>query len=331
MYSNQPPLPAQKELLKRAERTLKLEAEAIISLIPRLGEPFCEAVEMVRNLTGRLVITGMGKSGAIGRKLVATFASTGTPAFFMHAAEGLHGDLGMICPEDIVLAISYSGETEEVKSLLRPLRRIGPELIAMTGNPQSILGQSARVVLDISVDREAGPLALAPTASSTATLALGDALAMTVVDQRDFAPEDFARFHPGGTLGKQLLLEVQDLMHSGDDIPLVEQSATMKEALFEMTEKRLGITAITNSKGKLIGCLTDGDLRRILETSEAFFNNRLTDVMTPDPLTIARDRGAAEALQLMEKNEITVLFIVDQQHRPTGVLHMHDLFREGIT
>jgi arabinose-5-phosphate isomerase len=319
-------------ILKRAGETLRIEAEAIQSLIPRLGDSFKEAVEMIKSLEGRLVITGMGKSGAIGRKLSATFASTGTPAFFMHPAEGLHGDLGMVREEDIVLAISYSGETDEVQSILTPLQTIGPEVIAMTGNPDSVLGTVAEVVLDISVEQEAGPLDLAPTASSTATLALGDALAMVLVDEQDFAEEDFARYHPGGNLGKQLLLHVSDLMHTGDEIPLVVQDVTMKQAVFEMTEKRLGITGILDDENRLIGCLTDGDLRRIIEEQEGeVFSSELTDVMTRDPITIEDDIRAVEALEIMEDYEITVLFVVDEQDRPEGVIHMHDILQEGIT
>ena len=318
-------------LLARAERTLCLEAEAVYSLIDHLGDEFRQAVDIIKNLEGRLVVTGMGKSGAIGRKLVATFASTGTPAFFMHPAEAHHGDLGMIRPEDVVLALSYSGETEEVKSLLTPLKRIGPTLIAMTGDTNSMLAVEADVNLDTSVEREAGPLALAPTTSSTAMLALGDSLAMTVVDQLDFQREDFAKFHPGGSLGKQLLLEVRDLMHTGESVPVVAVDASMDEAIYEMTAKRLGITAVVDEQGKLIGCLTDGDLRRILESSHDFFDNELAEVMTADPLTIEPRQGAVEALQVMEEHEITVLFIADDEHRPVGAIHLHDLFREGIT
>lgn len=319
-------------LLDRAAETLRIEAEAVRSLVPRLGEPFREAVRMIKDLEGRLVITGMGKSGAIGRKLSATFASTGTPAFFMHPAEGLHGDLGMVREEDIVLAISYSGETDEVRSILTPLEAIGPEIVAMTGHPDSVLGQSAEVVLDISVDQEAGPLDLAPTASSTATLAMGDALAMVLVDEQDFQKEDFARFHPGGSLGKELLLHVSDLMHTGEEVPLVDRDVTMKEAVFEMTEKRLGITGILDDDGGLIGCLTDGDLRRILENREGdVFSSELTEVMTRDPITIEKDLRAVEALEIMEDYEITVLFVLDGDDRPEGVVHMHDILQEGIT
>lgn len=318
-------------MIQRAEKTLSIEAEAIQSLIPRLDDSFKAAVRHIKNLEGRLVVTGMGKSGAIGRKLAATFASTGTPAFFMHPAEGLHGDLGMVRDEDIILGISYSGETDEVRSLLTPLEKIGPEIIAMTGNPDSILGQSAKVVLDISVDREAGPLDLAPTASSTATLAMGDALAMTLLDEQDFREEDFARFHPGGSLGKELLLEVSDLMHTGDEVPLVETTVTMKEAVFEMTEKRLGITGVVDGEGRLVGCLTDGDLRRIIEDREAeFFSSDLPEVMTEDPVTITAGTRAVEALEIMEEYEITVLFILDGEGRPDGVIHMHDILQEGI-
>ncbi|MFB6347608.1 MAG: SIS domain-containing protein [bacterium] len=319
------------DMLDRAAKTLSIEAKAIESLIPRLGDDFKQAVRRIKTLEGRLVVTGMGKSGAIGRKLAATFASTGTPAFFMHPAEGLHGDLGMVREEDIILGISYSGETDEVRSLLTPLNKIGPGIIAMTGYPDSILGDSADVVLDISVAQEAGPLDLAPTASSAATLAMGDALAMTLLDEQNFQEEDFARYHPGGSLGKQLLLDVSDIMHTGNDIPLVETTVTMKEAIFEMTEKRLGITGIINDREQLVGCLTDGDLRRIIENRQGeFFQSQLTDVMTEDPITIESDLRAADALEIMEEHEITVLFILDDADRPEGVIHMHDILQEGI-
>ncbi|MFP4687493.1 MAG: SIS domain-containing protein [bacterium] len=315
----------------KAAQILEIEAEAIENLIPRLDISFVRAVQIMSACEGRVVVTGMGKSGSVGRKISATLASTGTPAFFMHPAEGVHGDLGMVRKEDVVLAISYSGQTDEVKSILHPLQRIGSKIIAMTGDKNSILARSADVVLDISVHREAGPLALAPTASTTATLALGDALAMVLLDEQDFEEEDFALFHPGGSLGRQLLLKVDDLMHSGARIPLVDIDTSLKEAVYEMTNKRLGITAVVDRKGHLIGCLTDGDLRRILESKESdFFSQPLGEVMTEDPITIDRDMRAVHALQIMEKHQITVLFIVDEEHKPVGVIHMHDILRAGI-
>ena len=316
---------------RTARRALEIESEAISNLIPRLDESFDRAVELIKNSPGRVVVTGMGKSGSVGRKIAATLASTGTPAFFMHPAEGVHGDLGMVREDDVVLAISYSGQTDEVRSLLTPLERIGPTMIAMTGDLNSILARSAEVTLDVSVRREAGPLDLVPTASTTATIAMGDALAMALLEEQDFVEEDFALFHPGGNLGKQLLLKVEDLMHTGDDMPLVAKEASMKEAIFEMTDKRLGITGIVDEDERLIGCLTDGDLRRILEErKDKFFSGPLSEVMTEDPITINRDMRAVRALQIMEKHQITVLFIVNEKRQPTGVVHMHDILRAGI-
>lgn len=319
-------------ILARARRTLEIEARAVESLVARPDGRFVEAVETILRSTGRLVVTGMGKSGDVGRKLAATFASTGTSSFFMHAAEGVHGNLGMVREEDVVLAISYSGYTDEIQSILVPLERIGPDIIALTGEPDSVLGQAADVVLDTSVEREAGPLDLAPTASTTATLALGDALAMALLDVRDFERRDFARFHPQGSLGKRLLLRVKDIMHEGEDVPRVDHTVSMKEVLLEMTEKRLGITGVVDDNGVLIGCVTDGDLRRILDDrGDAFFESTLTAVMTEDPLTIEGNRRAVEALETMEEHQVTVLFIVDEKHRPVGAVHMHDILREGIT
>ncbi len=317
--------------LDRARRTLEIERDAIDSLIPRLGDEFVRAVDLIDSAEGRVVVTGIGKSGAVGRKLTATFASTGTPSFFLHPAEGIHGDLGMVREDDVVLAISYSGQTEEVESLLVPIERIGAPLIAMTGDPNSILARQAEVVLDISVEQEAGPLNLAPTASTTATLALGDALAMVLLDRQDFVEEDFALFHPGGNLGKQLLLRVRDLMHEGEDMPLVHSGTSMREAMMEMTSKRLGITGVLDDNERLIGCLTDGDLRRILEDQQdRFFDSDLRSVMTEDPISVDPETRAVHALQVMEKHQITVLFVLGEDKRPVGVLHMHDILRAGI-
>ena len=317
---------------ERACQVLEIESQAIKNLIPRIDDSFDRAVEMMKNCQGRVVVTGMGKSGSVGRKISATLASTGTPAFFMHPAEGVHGDLGMVRAEDVIVAISYSGQTDEVKSILTPIKRIGPSIIAMTGDKNSILARSADIVLDISVDREAGPLALAPTASTTATLALGDALAMVLLDEHEFEEEDFALFHPGGSLGRQLLLQVEDLMHTGKDIPVVHIQTGLKDAVYEMTKKRLGITGVVDAAGKLLGCLTDGDLRRILEEKQSgFFDQPLREVMTESPVTIAKDMRAVRALQIMEKYQITVLFILDENDKPQGVIHMHDILRAGIS
>lgn len=319
---------------ERAKRVLKIEAEAVAALVNRIDEQFEKAVEMVLKCRGRVVVTGMGKSGLIGKKIAATLASTGTPALFLHPAEGIHGDLGMVTRGDTVIALSNSGETEEVALMLPSLKRLGIKIIALTGNPDSTLAKNSDVVINVGVKEEACPLGLAPTASTTATLAMGDALAVVLLDQRGFKEEDFACFHPGGTLGKKLLLRVRDLMHTGDAVPIVTEETLIKDAIYEISSKKMGITAVLNASGKLVGVISDGDLRRWMEKTEKSGENLLSkkamDIMTRKPKVANKDSLAAEAVALMEKNSITCLIVSDQDARPEGVIHLHDLLKAGV-
>ncbi len=315
--------------LEKAHRVLDIEIAAIQAQHDVLGAAFVQAVDTILKLQGRLVVVGMGKSGIIAKKIAATFASTGTPAFFVHAAEAQHGDLGMITGQDAVLALSHSGETAEVCGLLPEIRRRGAQVIAITGNTGSTLARYADTVLHIPVEKEACPLNLAPTASTTATLALGDALAVVVLKQRGFREEDFARVHPAGSLGRKLL-RVADVMHSGDALPLVAHDATLRDAIMCISSHRLGITGIVRD-GRLIGCLSDGDLRRILEAGHLDIKAPVHDLMHPQPSTIAADRLASEALHEMESKKITVLFVCDEQLRVTGIVHMHDILQGETT
>lgn len=318
-------------VIEVARQTLKIEADAVLALQQRIGEEFCRAVEMIVACDGRLVITGMGKSGLICQKVAATMASTGTPAFFLHPAEGIHGDLGMLMKGDIVLAVSNSGETEEIVRILPVIKRMGLKLISMSGNPDSTLAKAGDVALDISVDQEACPLGLAPTASTTATLAMGDALAVALLQEKNFRAEDFALFHPGGALGKRLLLRVEDLMHAGDAVPLVAAETTVKDALFEITSKKLGITGVVDSQHHLVGVFSDGDLRRCLE-DERSLDVTMMQVMSRHPKRILRRNLAAKALQLMEEFSITSLFVFEQEDDqiPVGIVHLHDLLKAGV-
>jgi arabinose-5-phosphate isomerase len=302
-------------------------------LIPRIGESFAAAVEMMLGCEGRIVVTGMGKSGLIGQKIAATLASTGTPAFFLHPAEGIHGDLGMVTGKDIVVALSNSGETDEVINILPILKRIGAKIIAMAGRADSTLAQNADIFLDVAVAKEACPLGLAPTASTTATLALGDALAVALLSKRKFTPEEFALFHPGGSLGRKLLLTVEKVMHHGAENPLIESHKTLKEALFIITTKGLGATSVIDETGKLVGIITDGDIRRSLEKGYDVLNRPLTETMTRTPKTITPEKLAAQALQIMENNKprpITVLPVIDNNRKPVGMLHLTDLLKAGV-
>ena len=316
--------------LKSAERVLRTEAEAVASLIDRLGESFLRAVEILRVCGGRVVVTGIGKSGLVGRKITATLASTGTPALFLHPAEGAHGDLGMVARGDVLLVVSNSGETSEILGLLPAIKRLGVPLLVMTGNVQSTLARQGDVVLDVSVKEEACPMNLTPTASTTATLAMGDALAVALLDLRGLREEDFALLHPGGTLGRRLLLRVEDLMHVGEAVPVVQEDAPMQQVILEMTGKRFGATSVVDERGALTGIITDGDLRRHLQKDGRLFEKRALDVMTPHPKTIGRDELATKALELMERHAITSLLIVDATRRPIGILHLHDLLRAKI-
>lgn len=319
------------EIIETARRILTIEAEAVGALADRVDQSFVQAVEIFYECAGKVVVTGMGKSGIIGKKIAATLASTGTPALFLNPAEGSHGDVGMVSKGDVVLAISNSGETEEIVRLLPTLKRLDIKIVAMTGNSQSVLSKRSDVALDVSVREEACPMGLAPTASTTAALAMGDALAITLLGKKGFTEEDFAFFHPGGSLGKRLLLTVEDLMHTGNVIPAVGIDTLMKEAIIEISSKRLGLTTVTDPDRKLLGVITDGDLRRGLEKwGEDFFSLKAADVMTLRPKTITKNVLAAKAVAMMEKYAITVLVVADEDGSVEGVLHLHDLLKAGI-
>ncbi|MEO8503574.1 MAG: KpsF/GutQ family sugar-phosphate isomerase [Acidobacteriota bacterium] len=308
-----------------AREVLEIEAAAIRGLLTQLDESFDRAVEMIRACTGRVVCTGMGKSGLVLKKIAATLASTGTPSFFLHPAEAIHGDLGMLMSGDLVLAASYSGTTEELVRLVETLKRLGLPLIAMTGNSSSPLARHADLHLSVAIDKEACPLNLAPTASTTATLALGDALAMALIEARGFTAQDFARLHPGGQLGKQLL-RVRELMHSGDDLPTVGPDTPMRDAIYEMSRQKLGITAVVDEAGRLLGCISDGDLRRLLEHDDAPLGHSARQCMRTGPRTIDPDELASAALKTMESHRITSLFVCEGE-RLVGIVHLHDLWR----
>lgn len=309
-----------------ARWVLELEAMAVRGLIDQLDESFDRAVEIIRSCKGRLVCTGMGKSGLVLKKITATLASTGTPSLFLHPAEAIHGDLGMITRDDVVLAASYSGTTEELLRLVEIVKRIGVPLLVMTGNGQSPLARHADVHLRTEIDKEACPLDLAPTASTTATLALGDALAMALLEVRGFTPEDFAQLHPGGRLGKRLL-KVSELMHAGDQLPKVRSDASMREAILQMSGKGLGITAVVDADDRLLGCISDGDLRRLLQEGDVAWDQPAEKGMTPGPRTISGDQLASAALGQMEEFRITSLFVTDEEGRLQGAVHIHDLWR----
>lgn len=318
------------ELLSLAADVLDIEARAVETLKSRLNDGFAAACKLCMETPGRIVVTGMGKSGHVSNKIAATLASTGTPAFFMHPAEASHGDLGMITSQDTLLAISYSGETAEVVTILPVVKRIGARLLTMTGNPRSTIAQAADAHLDISVTEEACPLNLAPTASTTATLAMGDALAVALLKNRGFTAEDFARSHPSGSLGKRLLLRVSDVMHTGTRIPAVQATVTLRDALLEMTEKGLGMTAITDGDNRILGIFTDGDLRRTLDAGTDIRKTPIRDVMHTGCTTVSANMLAAEALHLLEENKITQLLVAEDDKTLVGALNIHDLFREGI-
>jgi arabinose-5-phosphate isomerase len=310
---------------------LKTESEAIAALMQRLDQSFHRACDMLLECEGRIVVTGMGKSGHIGNKIAATLASTGSPAFFMHPGEASHGDLGMITTDDLLIALSNSGETSEITLLLPLLKRLGIPLIALTGKPGSTLARAADINLDVSIDKEACPMGLAPTSSTTASLAMGDALAIAVLQARGFTEEDFALSHPGGNLGRRLLLRVSDIMHSGDAIPLVPVSSTLSDTLLEMTKKGLGMAGVIDPENKqLLGIYTDGDLRRTFEKMPDIKTAQVKDFMTPDCVTIDADRIASEALKIMHDRKINALMVVDKNNLVQGALNMHDLLRAGV-
>jgi arabinose-5-phosphate isomerase len=319
------------DLLKEARRVLGVEADAINKMSERLDEGFSRAVELIRSSNGRVIVTGMGKSGLVGKKIAATLSSTGTPAFSMHPGEASHGDLGMVTKEDIIIAISNSGETEEVLALLPFIKSFDLSLITMTGNASSALAKASDINLDVSVECEACSLDVVPTASTTATLAMGDALAVALLKRRGFREEDFAAFHPKGTLGKKLLLRVEDVMRSGSDMPTVALDTSMDKAVIEISSKRLGITTVLDAQGKLAGIITDGDLRRGIERSgKDFFDLKASDAMIVDPKRISSGELAARALSIMEKNSITVLVVINGDNIPKGIIHIHDILREGL-
>ncbi|MGV8844295.1 MAG: KpsF/GutQ family sugar-phosphate isomerase [Pseudomonas sp.] len=318
------------DLIQSAKRTIQFELDAIQDLVPRIDANFIRACELILASKGRVVVVGMGKSGHIAHKIAATLASTGTTAFFVHPAEASHGDMGMITRDDVVLALSNSGTTAEIVTLLPLIKRLGITLISMTGNPESLLAQAAEANLDASVAQEACPLNLAPTSSTTAALVLGDALAIALLEARGFTAEDFAFSHPGGALGRRLLLKVENVMHSGTSLPQVQSGTSLKGALLEMTEKGLGMTVIVDAAGQLAGIFTDGDLRRALDRGIDVRDAGIDAVMTPHGKTARAEMLAAEALKIMEDHKISALVVVDEQDRPVGALNMHDLLRAGV-
>lgn len=320
------------EIIEAARKVIQIEADAVKALAERLDVHFARSVEMILACTGRVVVTGMGKSGLICQKMAATMASTGTPAIFLHPAEGVHGDLGMLMKGDVVIAVSNSGETEEITRILPIIKRMGLPLVAMTGNPGSTLARAGDVFLDISIKEEACPLQLAPTASTTVTLAMGDALAVALLLQRGFREEDFALFHPGGALGKRLLLRVEDLMHVGDAVPTVPAGTALKDALYVISSKKLGITGVVDEQGALLGVFTDGDLRRKIEQGIEVLNLPICELMAGKPKRILRSNLAAKALQRMEEYKITSLFVFEseEEQKPIGIIHLHDLLKAGV-
>lgn len=313
-----------------AKNTLKIEIDSMIRTMNNISESFEKAVDIILECKGRVVVVGMGKSGIIGKKIAATLASTGTPAFFMHPAEGVHGDLGMLVKGDVVIGISNSGETQEMKAVIPVIKRLGIKMIAIVGKPDSTLGKASDCVLDASIEREACPLNLAPTASTTVSLALGDALAVTLLECRGFKEEDFAMFHPSGALGRRLLTTVEELMHTGHEVPIVSESNTVDYAVNEINIKRFGCTAVVNGTGELTGIITDGDLRRAIGKYGTINNMLVSDIMTHNPKMIIKSELAAKALNIMEEYKISSLFIIDENNKPEGILHFQDLLKSGI-
>ncbi|MFA5354831.1 MAG: KpsF/GutQ family sugar-phosphate isomerase [Thermodesulfovibrionales bacterium] len=318
-------------ILDIAKKVLLIEADAVRDLTDKLTPNFERAVELIYRSNGRVVVTGMGKSGLVGKKIAATLASTGTPAFFLHPAEAIHGDLGMVTAEDVVIAISNSGETGEICGLIPFLKRFNVGLISLAGKPDSTLARSSEVFLDISVKEEACPMGIVPTASTTATMAMGDALAVALLVKRGFQEEDFARFHPGGSLGKKLFVTVKDLMHSGKALPSIAPATAMTQAVMEISSKRLGVTVVADENNRMLGILTDGDIRRGIEKwGKEFFDMQAGEAMTKNPRTISEDELAAKALNIMETHAITSLVVPDSEGRAKGIIHLHDILKEGI-
>jgi arabinose-5-phosphate isomerase len=319
------------KILKTAKKVLKTEAEAVSSLIEKINSKFEKALDIIYSSKGRVVVTGMGKSGLVGKKIAATLASTGTPAFFLHPAEASHGDLGMVTSDDVIIAISNSGETEEILGLMPFLKRFNVHIISITGNPKSTLSKVADVTLDISVKEEAYPIGVVPTASTTAAMAMGDALAVALLMKRGFNEQDFAFYHPRGSIGKKLFVKVKDLMHSGKSLPLVSIDTPMSKAVIEMSSKRLGHAIVLDRYGKIAGVITDGDVRRGLEKQGGkLFELIAEEVMTKDPRMISEEELAAKALSIMESYSITALVVPDNKGKPLGIIHLHDILRQGI-
>ena len=318
------------EIINKGRKVVQIESEAVLQLLERINENFSKAVELIYNSKGRVVFTGMGKSGLIARKIVATLNSTGTASIFMHPTDALHGDLGMVRKDDIVILISKSGKTEELINLIPMFKRIGVSIIGMLGELNSKIAKDCDIVLDISVKEEACPYDLAPTSSTTVSLVMGDALAIALLEMKGFTANDFAMLHPGGSLGKRLSLKISEIMYSGKDVPIVSESANLKDAILEITSKRLGTTCVVNENGVLTGIITDGDLRRLLEKTDEIKNLKAIDVMTKNPKTITKDLLASFALQLMEKYNITSLIVIDSQKKPEGMVHLHDLVKLGL-
>ncbi|WP_415904228.1 KpsF/GutQ family sugar-phosphate isomerase [Neptuniibacter sp. QD48_55] len=321
---------SQPDFLSSARRTIQLEAEAVSDLVSHLDENFIRACELMFQCTGRIIVTGMGKSGHIGKKIAATLASTGSPSFFVHPGEASHGDLGMITSNDVVIALSNSGETAEVVTIIPLLKRMKAPLISITANADSTLSTASDANLHIGVEKEACPLGLAPTSSTTTQLVLGDALAIALLEARGFSAEDFAFSHPGGSLGRKLLLKVSDIMHADQDVPEVESGTLLQEALLEVTRKRLGMTTIVDKDGKLLGIFTDGDLRRALDQNVDLKTTAIDNVMTRKGTTVNSEALAAECLQIMEAKKINALIVTDESNRPIGALNMHDLLKAGV-
>ena len=323
-------LSAAPRALDLAREVLGIEAAAVQSLVTRIDESFLRALDVILRCEGRVIVSGMGKSGHIARKIAATMSSTGTPAYFVHPGEASHGDLGMITDEDVIIALSYSGESQELMTIVPVIKRQGAKLISMTGNPASSLAEAADVHLDVHVDKEACPMGLAPTTSTTATLALGDALAMALLDAKGFGAEDFARSHPGGSLGRRLLTHVRDIMRSGERLPMVGEGAMLSDAILEISKKGVGMTAIVDAGQRVLGIYTDGDLRRTLEKKLDFNATPVCDVMSVNPRCISPDALAAEAVQMMEQYNISQMLVVDEQHQLVGALNMHDLLHAKV-
>jgi arabinose-5-phosphate isomerase len=317
-------------IIDKAKEVIRKEAKAIADLEQKINHQFAKAVELILKSKGRVIVTGIGKSGIIGRKIAATLASTGTPAMFLHPVEGMHGDLGMVRRDDVVIAITKSGETDELFQLFPIFKRLGIPIITFTGNLSSPAAEKSDVVIDVSVEEEACSNNLVPTSSTTTALVMGDALALALLDERHFSSEDFALLHPGGNLGRRLLLKVSDIMHTGTSIPTVSEDANMKETILEMTSKRFGATSVVNGNGELVGIFTDGDLRRLVERTDDIFKLKAQEVMTKNPKTIDGEELAAKALNIMEFYNITCLIITNGQRKPEGIVHLHDLLKSGV-